>query len=566
MRIPTAVLAAMLLAATMIVPSDSSAASRGVQVRLKASESAGAPDAGTVTLYGASHALVIGIDKYTGGWPRLSKAVEDAEAVARELANRGFQVTLKRNLGASQLKEALEEFFAVKGDNPEARLFVWFAGHGYSEDGEGYLIPADAPAPKTGAPFRLKALSLRRFGEYARLARSKHAFAVFDACFAGTVFKVQRERPPPAVTRATTKPVRQFLSSGDAGQSVSDDGRFRTLFLRALGGEENADANGDGYLTASELGMHLSDRLTNLTDERQTPKYGKLQDENWDQGDFVFVLPGAEGGGRAAPQAEVVFWQSIQNSANPAMFEAYLSQYPNGPFAALARVKIEELKTSQVAALAPQPTAPSEEQVREAQRLLTALGYDTRGVDGIAGSATLEAVQRFRAAYRVSGNGIDLNLLKGLRNVFRALQTATARNESLAGQRTSAIQELRFSYEFRSGRYVRKISGTVEDARGLWNALAALKPPPGARGDYGLIGDDHLLGKENGYGLRQLGLVARRYLTVENLYVEQPAGFGGIGVQSGTFTRIGELNDTTLGWVLFDLRGKLEGDLKKLVN
>ena len=32
-----------------------------------------------------------------------AKAVEDAEAVSRELANRGFQVTLKRNLGASQL-------------------------------------------------------------------------------------------------------------------------------------------------------------------------------------------------------------------------------------------------------------------------------------------------------------------------------------------------------------------------------------------------------------------------------------------------------------------------------
>ncbi len=59
------------------------AASRGIEVTLRASERAGAPVAKTVRLYGNSYALVIGIDKYTGGWPRLSNAVRDAEVVAR---------------------------------------------------------------------------------------------------------------------------------------------------------------------------------------------------------------------------------------------------------------------------------------------------------------------------------------------------------------------------------------------------------------------------------------------------------------------------------------------------
>ena len=51
---------------------------------------------------------------------------------------------------------------------------------------------------------------MRRFGEYVRLAESKHAFAVFDSCFSGTVFDGARALPPAAVTRATTLPVRQF--------------------------------------------------------------------------------------------------------------------------------------------------------------------------------------------------------------------------------------------------------------------------------------------------------------------------------------------------------------------
>lgn len=122
--------------------------------------------------------------------------------------------------------------------------------------------------------------------------------------------------------------------------------------------------------------------------------------------------------------------------------------------------------------------------------------------------------------------------------------------------------KLHFSYEYRQGQFLRRATGTVKDTRGLWNALAALQPPPGAHGGYGLIGDDSLLGKEPGYGLRQLGLVTRRYVTFNILRVEQPSGWEQIGVQSGTFTNVDQLNDTTLGWVFFDLRPKFEVDLK----
>jgi len=264
-------------------------ANRALTVTYRESEAPNAPIAGQMQLYGNSYALVIGIDQYTGGWPRLSMAVKDAEEVAAELRKRGFQVTFKSNLKSAELAATFKEFYALKGEDPEARLFVWYAGHGHTMGGEGFLVPADAPRPEFGGRFRLSALSMRRFGEFVRLAQSKHAYAVFDACFAGTVFTTQRAIPPAAITRATTLPVRQFLTSGDADQTVSDDGRFRKLFLRAIRGEERSDANGDGYITASELGMFLTDRLTNLTQSRQTPRSGKLRDENYDRGDFVFL-------------------------------------------------------------------------------------------------------------------------------------------------------------------------------------------------------------------------------------------------------------------------------------
>ena len=48
---------------------------------------------------------------------------------------------------------------------------------------------------------------------------------------------------------------------------------------------------------------------------------------------------------------ELVFWQSIANSTNPADFEAYLAQFPNGVFGALARNRLSALGASGGAAL-----------------------------------------------------------------------------------------------------------------------------------------------------------------------------------------------------------------------
>ncbi len=80
--------AGVALASSLLAASSAWAASRGIDVTLRQSERAGAPVAATVRLYGASHALVIGIDNYTGGWPRLTNAVKDAELVAAALCGR----------------------------------------------------------------------------------------------------------------------------------------------------------------------------------------------------------------------------------------------------------------------------------------------------------------------------------------------------------------------------------------------------------------------------------------------------------------------------------------------
>jgi len=354
-------LLALLVATFFLNAPAMSAESRGLTVSLKADESEGAEIVADVRLYDNSYALVIGIDEYVA-WPRLSNAVKDAKLVAAALESAGFEVTLKTNLNSAQMKSVFEEFFVFKGENPEARLFVWFAGHGHTQDGEGYLVPADAPLASGGAKFRFRSLSLRRFGEYVRQAKSKHAFAIFDSCFSGTIFETARSLPPPAITKATTAPVRQFLSSGDAGQEVSDDGTFRRMFIEAITGKRRADFNSDGYITASELGMFLSDKVTNYSNRRQTPRYGKLNDPDFDQGDFVFSLPktridipvkpkataaSRESAEAARIEQETTFWNSVKGSGKTSAYQAYIESYPNGAFVRLARAELDALRKAE---------------------------------------------------------------------------------------------------------------------------------------------------------------------------------------------------------------------------
>ncbi|MGC9368103.1 MAG: hypothetical protein ACP5DX_01055 [Paracoccaceae bacterium] len=54
--------------------------------------------------------------------------------------------------------------------------------------------------------------------------------------------------------------------------------------------------------------------------------------------------PAEPGGGHpGGAQMELAFWQSIAGSDDPAMYEAYLAQWPEGTFASLARLQIERL-------------------------------------------------------------------------------------------------------------------------------------------------------------------------------------------------------------------------------
>ena len=42
-------------------------------------------------------------------------------------------------------------------------------------------------------------------------------------------------------------------------------------------------------------------------------------------------------------EIELAFWESVRESVNPALIEAYLEKYPKGEFITLAEIRLREL-------------------------------------------------------------------------------------------------------------------------------------------------------------------------------------------------------------------------------
>ena len=102
----------------------------------------------------------------------------------------------------------------------------------------------------------------------------------------------------------------------------------------------------------------LNDTLMSLFGARYSDSYADVVAEVADT--FHVVLrqpepPQQPVGDSGESAVELAFWETIKDSTDPADFEAYLAQFPDGVFAALARIRIGRLGAGQVSAPATMP-------------------------------------------------------------------------------------------------------------------------------------------------------------------------------------------------------------------
>ncbi len=392
--------------------------------------------AGAATTDGSQRrvALVIGNSVYQSA-PHLPNPANDAEALAATLQRLGFEVSKGIDLDRAETEMIIREFSRSLSGADVALFF--YAGHGIQVEDRNYLIPVDAKLDdETALDFEATPLDL----VLRHMEREPRVNLVFlDACrnnpLAQNLARSMGATRGLAVGRGlalTQAQVGSFIAYATQPQNVAVDGTGKhSPFAAAL----------LKYMETPGLG--LADLMIKVRNDVRDATQGKQVP--WDHssltGGFYFqpavnvaatiasVEPSAPPNTTVATPTtsavdkEVVFWDSIKDSSSPGQFEAYLAQFPDGTFAPLARVRLEELKAAkttepeQVAALTtPETAEPAAEQVERSigltrqgrsrvQLALTLLGYRAGGTDGVFGKKSRAAVSAWQTDQGEIGTG-----------------------------------------------------------------------------------------------------------------------------------------------------------------
>ncbi|HEX4980482.1 MAG TPA: caspase family protein, partial [Ilumatobacteraceae bacterium] len=266
-------------------------------------------------------ALVVGINAYGGGIPRLGSAVRDAEAIAKQLElAHGYDVKLLRDAEAAgkAITASLAEVVEA-GLSEDGSFVLYYAGHGIAENDpeeagpQGFLLPYDAHLTNKETWLGMQALQ----GALDGLA-CRHLMLVLDCCYAGafqwvstrSVGNVKRPLYKSQYERYLEGKAWQVLTSAsydetaddvapvtaDRGGAETPEGHspFAQALIEALSGRAADSSRGgmaaDGVLTATELHQFIYEKV--VVNDRQTPGIFPLKLDN--KGEFVFLAPGVE--------------------------------------------------------------------------------------------------------------------------------------------------------------------------------------------------------------------------------------------------------------------------------
>ncbi len=288
-------------------------------------------------------ALVIGNSNYQNV-SSLPNPANDAADMTAMLKQMGFTVREARDLGVNAMRETLAQF-SDETVNADVAL-VFYAGHGMEVDKQNYLIPVDARLA-TDRRVRFEAIHLDDVTGAMEGVKGL-SIVLLDACRNNPfVISMKKTSASRSVGRGLARVEPQSGSLiGFAAQAgtIADDGKGRNSpYTKALL-SHLPEPGVDLRLTFAKV----RDTVMKITGRAQQPfTYSSLPGRNiylTTSQKPLATAPSKPTAATPGTDKETVFWNSIKDSKNPGMFDAYLKQFPSGTFAGIARVKLVELQ------------------------------------------------------------------------------------------------------------------------------------------------------------------------------------------------------------------------------
>lgn len=282
---------------------------------------------------------------------------DEMRAIAEDLARNGFDVVAAFDEDTRDLIAAADRFRRLSEDAD--RILIVVSGHVATTTTDAWLLGTEANRPDIVSVAH-EALSLSALARFAGNAAGRSVILVGptgkgDVLGTGLGVGTRGLDLPQGVTLAhgSAAALRRAIFDGLLARGKSLDEALSNVSAR-------------GFLSKS----------VGFTAGRGGPRPGVIQDRAEEDG----------------------FWNAIRAVDTEAAYELYISRYPRGRFVDQARERIAALEGDRVREWAQQEErlGLNREDRRRVQRQLTLLGYNTRGVDGIFGNGTRNAIRAWQ--------------------------------------------------------------------------------------------------------------------------------------------------------------------------
>jgi len=238
---------------------------------------------------GDYYGLIIGIDNYSGEWPKLRNAVNDAMVVSQVLNDKYSFTQIKTLLNEEATRaNILKEFeWLMNTVRENDNILIYYSGHGdYNEAmDKGFWVPVDATVKSIS-----RYISNEDIKSFLGGINSKHTLLVTDACFSGDIFRgktmtIPYENSTKYYQKVYSLNSRKALTSGGV-EPVMDKGRdghsvFAYYFLKAL------NDNPDKYFDAGQIYSSL--KIPVVNNSYQEPAYSPIRNAGDEGGQFIFI-------------------------------------------------------------------------------------------------------------------------------------------------------------------------------------------------------------------------------------------------------------------------------------
>ena len=286
-------------------------------------------------------ALVIG----NGSYPQspIGSLPGDARAFADVLRDGGFDVVYAENAKRTEIEAAISAFTRKLGWGVTAA--VYYGGHAVQYQDRNFLLAIDSRIT-TEADVRTEGIDIDLILDPLIVSRPAGCIVILDAARKNPWQQAASSRvrglsgQPPIEGVTVIYPV----APGDV---VGDAPRDTNLFAVEL--VKSAKIQG---LSFKEVFRRVRTSVAQATRDRQIPWESSPSPEE-------LVISLIRKPVRAADPLELGFWETIKGGDNAADFKAYLDSYPDGPFAAAARARLQQIEAkSETKPEVAKPAAP----------------------------------------------------------------------------------------------------------------------------------------------------------------------------------------------------------------